>query len=248
MILFIIIGALNGQIWIPLQIAAFFVMVATAWVVFFSPFPSSKKIRMVGKYGMTLFLLSLIFVLIFRYVQYLSGRMFEDLLFSTIKRIFYCPQATLFVMFPEEQPFRLGLTWLNDLKGILPGSMQSFGYEVHHLVYGGAWGFTLAPGLIASAYVNFSMPGVYLTFLIISLVYSLGYRKLIGSRSVIDIILAVYLSFTFAINLSADFTPYIVSLLFIIIVKIIYEFIVSFLDYLSDHKCNSYFKPHYNIS
>lgn len=213
MSVFALIGVLNGQIWVTMQIGIFYFMVLVWTIAAAGDTGDSIKFVQVGRILVLALCAALGFVFAFRFLQFMSGRNLGDLFLSSVDRIFGYPQVALFSIFPAEEPFRYGSTWLNDLRGLLPGSIESFSYEVHALVHRSAWGFTLAPGMIASAYVNFGMVGVFGTFVFLTAIYTYIYERLICGRTLADRCIGIYVSFSFAINLLADLSAYVVSLL-----------------------------------
>jgi hypothetical protein len=160
---FLIAGALNGQIWIAAQLAILFGATGLIAYVFRSRHVSmtALAIRAAGVYGMLLLAIAG-----FRRLQGVQGRTgLASPMQDVLQRLYGYPQVKLFEYFPEREGFRLGATWLHELGGILPGLQESFAYEVHAIVHGGGWGYTLAPGMVASAYVNFGFAGVFATAL-----------------------------------------------------------------------------------
>jgi hypothetical protein len=221
--LFSLIGLLNGQIWVTLHMMIFFLLVIVYWMTIEPHHTERQRLGKILFLGVCAFIAALAFIFGFRTLQFLSGRNIDDLMYSSIARIFAYPQAELFHIFPNDEPFRYGTTWWNDLRGVLPGSIQSFSYEVHALVYRSAWGFTLAPGMIASAYVNFGMPGVFATFFVLTFIYIVLHRLMSRSLHMVDQCLAVYISYGFAINLLADLSAYAVSIGFVAILWLLYH-------------------------
>lgn len=155
-LLVILAQALSGQIWPAMLCAAFFVITLLAAGSY-----RLKKEKSIYKSSLKLMFIFLSLVAIFfafRWIQYIGGRIFSTGVFeSAFERLFFVKHAWLYVLFPAEHDYRLGMTWINDVLGFLPGSREMFAYEVHHLVNGGAWGFTMYPSIFASAYVNFGV-------------------------------------------------------------------------------------------
>lgn len=222
MVLFCLFAGMNGQIWPIVNTIIFFLVVAFSSDYFLvSNAESCPRVGSLVFRSSVALALVIGFIFLYRYAQYLSGRHFENFFLETFRRIYSADTAKLFVMFPELYPFRSGDTWINDLLGFLPGSTQSFSYEVHYLLHGGAWGFTAAPGLFASAYVNFGMMGVFVLFFFAILIYSFFYRLNVISGRSEDFVLAVTLSVNFAIALSADITSLILPFFILIGVKLV---------------------------
>lgn len=219
MILFVIFGALNGQIWVALEIAILFFI----FILFYQYISADKKsggnviFRVVGGYCF-----ALAFIFGFRYLQMLGGRAMDSLFISTFERIFSYEPAPLFEIFPNRQAYRLGSTWLNDLAGILPGSSQSFAYEVHYLVNGGAWGFTLSPGIVGSSYVNFSFFGVFVTCAFLTFIYLKFFFWSFRSRRLTRVSLALFCSYSFAMAFDADIPAFLVGLITTLMIYLAY--------------------------
>lgn len=224
LVLFVFFAALNGQIWISAQMIVFFLLVAWYWK---AKEAGNKFLLPIFKKGMAAYFGLLGFVFLYRYLQYLQGRHFENFFLDTFRRIYSYSVSFLFEYFPDTEPFRLGATWLNDLRGILPGSIQSFSYEVHYLVHGGAWGFTLSPGIVASSYVNFGYLGVLFTSMALTMVFTFFYIKMIDSQSSLKVALAIYLSYRFAFGMPGDFSGFIVSLITCFLILYAYIFLNS---------------------
>jgi hypothetical protein len=206
MIVFVLIAAANGQIWLPVRVASYFLLVVAIdyWL-----HKGRRDIRSmavtVARVSGYVFALALAGVG-FRYLQSLSGRQFGDTgaVWSGVRRIFNYSPGPLFELFPESLRFRFGSTWLSDLSGLLPGSRQSFAYEVHQLVHGGGWGYTLSPGTIASGYVNFGFAGVFFLAFAGTLGFSLIYSSLVHRRRPFEIAAALFVSHGFAFSIEAD--------------------------------------------
>src|SRR5690606_24995666 len=90
---------------------------------------------------------------------------------------------------------------------------------VHYILHGGAWGFTAAPGLFASAYVNFGMLGVLILFFACFITYNTLYKRLVTSAYVEDKVFGIYLTVSFVIALSADITSIILPPLLIYLLR-----------------------------
>lgn len=230
MIMFCIFGALNGQIWPTVNLILLFSLITFSLPYIFnntntippSPFFLVKK-------GIKLMLIVLIFIFAYRYAQQMSGRSFDNFFSDTFRRIYYDGPAVLYTLFPDTYDFRNGSTWINDLLGFLPGSSQNFSYEVHYLVHGGGWGYTLYPGLFVSAYVNYGFLGNFFLFSVITMVYCLIYKYLIGTTVIEYRVLAISLSLSLASALSADIAsvvlPLIIMLALILAILIIHKFL-----------------------
>lgn len=211
MLLVLLLATLmNAQIWLAVHLLILFFM-AKFYIVSSREYGFNSVL--IFRNGVLGYFVLVGFVFILRYMQYLQGRYFDDFFLDTIQRIYSSGGVELFSIFPDYQPLRYGATWLNDLSGILPGSVESFSYEVHYLVHGGSWGFTLSPGIVASAYVNFGFVGVFFTAFFISLLFVVLFQYLIYSRQVISIALAIYLSRQFMLGMPGDIGSYVVALL-----------------------------------
>src|SRR5690606_16355943 len=146
-------------------------------------------------------------------MQMLQGRVFDNFVLDTVRRIYHYVQAPLYDIFPDKEPFRYGETWVYDLMGVLPGSIQSFSYEVHHLVHGSKWGFTLSPGIVASSYINFGYVGIIVVSVTLTVVFTLIFVSCSESKSALSVAIGLYLSLQFALGISGDLNNYIVALL-----------------------------------
>lgn len=233
MVIFCVFGALNGQIWPTVNLILMFCIVVFAFdYIFLDKYIKSKDFFNIFKKGLALLFFVFIFIFLYRYAQSISGREFENFFMDTFKRIYADDTTTLYQIFPQEQDFRFGSTWLNDLSGFLPGSSQNFSYEVHYLVHGGGWGYTLSPGLFASGYVNFGYFGSFIIFYLAFLIYGIIYKYLINISFVEYRIFGLFLSLSLAMAISADVASLVYNLLVIYIVIII----LFFLSTLSNFK------------
>lgn len=226
MFLFVVAAALNGQIWVAIHVMLLFFMARYYLVIAKGAGGNNFKIvfRGLGAYFFLIF-----FVFSYRYLQFLEGRQFESFFFSTIRRIYSAGGVDLFGIFPSQEGFRYGSTWLNDLAGMLPGSIQSFAYEVHYLVHGGNWGFTLSPGIVASSYVNFGFLGVFFAALIFTSIFYYLFSVLVRSDSAIKLAICIYLSRQFMLAMPGDMTSYVVSLMTALLIYLAYEVMRFFL-------------------
>jgi len=226
---FVFAAALNGQIWVPLQVSIL-VFIFFVYALNQKGDVGSAASYKTIKYVIYAYCIAISFIFLYRYLQFIGGRsMGGEIVYSTLNRIFSYPASALFEIFPDREDFRYGSTWTNNLRGILPGSVQSFSYEVHHLIHGGKWGYTLSPGLVASSYVNFGLPGVFFTTLIISLIFSGTFIYLINKRSYFKKSLALFLSFSFAMSFDSDLSSFVVDLLTAALIFFAYFSIKSFL-------------------
>ncbi|MFH4370570.1 hypothetical protein [Vibrio alginolyticus] len=152
---------LSGQIWVGLQSFIFCFFVVSFFVVFVDKSPVPQK-----SYGFIIKVFKIVTIILvfyfsFRYLQINNGRVVEGgVLGSSLDRLLFVKSPVLYSLFPSEYDFRLGATWLNDISGFLPGSVEAFAYEVHDIVHKSAHGFTLAPTLFASTFVNFGIAGL----------------------------------------------------------------------------------------
>lgn len=105
------------------------------------------------------------------------------------ERLFLIPTGKLYTIFPDEMDFRYGQTWLNDLKGLLPGASENFRYEVHTIIYGGAHGFTLSPTLFASIFINFGVLGLILFSMLFGYLFNWVGGWLLQYKNLLSIIL-----------------------------------------------------------
>lgn len=232
MVIFCIFGALNGQIWPTVNLILMFCIIVFAFeYIFLDKHIKSKDLLSTLGKGLALLFFVFIFIFSYRYAQSLSGREFENFFIDTFKRIYADDTITLYRIFPEEQNFRIGSTWLNDLLGFLPGSSQNFSYEVHYLVHGGGWGYTLTPGLFASGYVNFGYFGSFIIIYLAILVYGVVYKYLINMRSIECRVFGLFLSLSLAMAISADVASLIYNLLVICIVISILFFLSILLNF-----------------
>lgn len=218
-------GALNGQIWIAAQLLLFFFMAYCYLLIIDGR--GVKKVSIIWK-GILSYAFILTFVFLYRYLQFTQGRHFDNFFLDTLLRIYSFPSIDLFGIFPSQEPFRYGSTWLNDFKGLLPGSIQSFAYEVHYLVHGGAWGFTLSPGIVASSFVNFGYLGVFFVGLTFTTIFTTIFMRLIESRSAIRISIAIYISYSFALAMPGDIVSYFTCLIVSTIMYLTYAFLNHF--------------------
>ncbi|KAA0911327.1 hypothetical protein [Pusillimonas sp. ANT_WB101] len=219
-LLFCIGASLNGQIWTVANMGIFFIAVKLSIPYLFSSSPPPSPARLI-KRGAVALLGIFAFIFMFRYFQTLSGREFDNFLLNTFRRIYSEDVSELFSLFPNPNPYRYGSTWFNDILGFLPGSRQSFSYEVHYLLHGGGWGFTAAPGLIGSAYVNFGMLGVFFTFIFSFLIFNLMYWRLVNSNYAHKRVLALYLSISLALAISADLTSVILPIIVVTLLNLL---------------------------
>lgn len=218
-------GALNGQIWMSAQLLLFFFM--AYYYLLIIDGRGVREISIICK-GVLSYAFLLAFVFLYRYLQFIQGRHFDNFFLDTLIRIYSFGSIDLFGIFPSQEPFRYGSTWLNDFKGLLPGSIQSFAYEVHYLVHGGAWGFTLSPGIVASSFVNFGYLGVFFVGLIFTTIFTKIFMRLIESASSIRIAIAIYISYSFALAMPGDIVSYFTCLLVSTIMYLSYAFLNSF--------------------
>lgn len=227
MVAFILMAAFNGQVKPPIMIFLFFALTVQCYPYFFSSIKKNNErlaLRLILKF--TLIYTALILLVIgLRYLQSISGRYIDDVLSNSLDRIFYLPANILFEQFPYQYPFKLGATWLNDISGLLPGSVQAFNYEVYTLVYGTTGGFTLSPGLILSAYINFGLIGVFITSLVLYTLYQVMFFWLSSSNHIEFRVLSFSVSLSLALALSSD----IVSAIMPIVITFLIFFIVKFM-------------------
>lgn len=207
---FVMAGALNGQIWMSVNIMIFFVMAMVHGRLAKTDSVLTRGLLLRCFY---IYIGLIIFISLYRYFQFLQGRDSADIVAGTLRRIYLPGAIQLFGIFPDHEPFRYGATWLNDLRGILPGSVQSFAYEVHYLVHGGGWGFTLSPGIVASSYVNFGFIGVFFVSLVLGSVYGLLFKVLVTSNSALRVAIALYLSHRFMLAMPGDIPTFVVTLI-----------------------------------
>lgn len=219
--LFTLFGALNGQIWLSVQIMLYFIIA----YIFTKQFINKNKNLAYKSIlnSIKIYCILIFFIFSYRYIQYIQGREFENFFIDTLNRIYGYGSAKLFEIFPNQQQFRWGSTWLNDLSGFLPGSIESFAYEVHYLIHGGAWGFTLSPGIIASSYVNFGTYGVFIAAILITLLYTFFYLTFTINPTPLKLALAIYISCNFALGIPGDIGTYFITLLTAFSVAITYK-------------------------
>ena len=221
----ILAAALNGQIWIAAHVMLLFFM--ASYYVEMAQGQGDKQVSVILK-GIFAYVFLVGFVFLYRYFQYLQGREFENFFLDTLERIYSSGGVDLFGIFPSREPFRYGATWINDLRGMLPGSIQSFSYEVHYLVHGGAWGFTLSPGIVASSYVNFGFGGVFLVAFAFTLVFNFIFLRLARSMSAIKMAIGIYISHKFTLAMPGDINSYVVCLVSAMLIYFSYVFASSF--------------------
>jgi uncharacterized membrane protein len=228
-IFLVIACALNGQIWISATVILLFVMGGLA-VYYMNGSGSAASLNVIKK-GILAYVGVIAFIMLYRYFQSLQGRHFDNFLVDTLMRIYLPGAIELFSIFPDAQGFRYGSTWINDLSGMLPGSTQSFAYEVHYLVHGGAWGYTLSPGIVPSAYVNFGLTGIFFTAVVFTAIFSALFSRLMRTNSAVNIAIAIYISHSFTLAMPGDIGNYVVSLA------------TSLVIYAAYHTLNSFFRP-----
>lgn len=229
MFLYLIFSVFNGQVKPLIVMLLFFAVIALSYNFIFNRTPNhSNNNLVVIKLLSKLFLIYTIIVLsviLLRYAQSLSGRYIEDIVTSALDRIFYLPANVLFDRFPNSYEFRLGQTWINDLSGLLPGSIKAFNYEVYILVYGTTGGFTLSPGLILSSYINFGFLGIFFLSFVLSTIYQIIFIFMSINRSIEIRVLSVLTSLSFALSLSSDIVSAVIPLIFIAVI-----FAITFLS------------------
>lgn len=219
-LLFFVLAIANGQIWL----GAIYLMFAFCVTVFIhtkligkAPFANLAVRTAVAYIAMVAI------VFLYRKLQVIGGRSVSgSVIQTTVERIYSYPQYVLFDIFPRYMPFRYGATWWNDISGILPGSQQSFAYEVHYLVHGGGWGFTLSPGVVASSYVNFGIIGCFFTALVITSLFSIAFSRLISSTNPVAVVAAIFLSLRFAFGAQSDIASYFTDILTITLLMATY--------------------------
>lgn len=219
-ILLVTAAAMNGQIWIAASVMLLFGMgsIVVATRINGKPIDGFKLIWR----GVMAYIGLLVFIFGYRYFQFLQGRHFENFFQDTFARIYIPGAIDLFQIFPDYEAFRWGSTWLNDLSGMLPGSVQSFAYEVHYLVHGGGWGFTLSPGIVPSAYANFGFAGIFLTALVFTTVFNMIYLRAVASPSAVRMAAGIYLSQMFTMAMPGDIASYVVPLITALIIVCTY--------------------------
>lgn len=221
-------AALNGQIWIAIHVMLLFLM--AKYFTLIAEGQGKNNLSIIYR-GALAYLCLILFAFAFRYLQSLQGREFDNFFFETMERIYSPGAIDLFAIFPLNEGFRFGATWVNDLSGMLPGSNQSFAYEVHHLVHGGGWGYTLSPGIVASSYVNFGYFGVFIIGFIFTYIFSVIFKSLSQTKSAIKIALSIYISHRFTLAMPGDIANYVVCLITAVIIYLSYLFLNSFLSY-----------------
>lgn len=221
---FFIFAIANGQIWL----GAIYLMLAFCVAVFIhTTMKGRAPFANLAAQTAAAYIAMIAIVFLYRHLQVIGGRVVSGTVFqTTIERIYSYPQSVLFDIFPKYLPFRYGSTWWNDISGILPGSQQSFAYEVHYLVHGGGWGFTLSPGVVASSYVNFGFVGCFATALISTSFFSIAFGRLISSANPVAVVSAIFLSLRFAYGVQSDVGSYFTDGLTIILLLASY-FILS---------------------
>lgn len=230
MLLFCFFAALNGQIWPVVNLILLFFIVSFAFeYIFLDKNLTSKEVLKTFSKAFKLMFFIILFIFLYRYIQSLSGREFNNFFLDTFRRIYSDDTVFLYNLFPMQHEYRYGSTWVNDILGFLPGSSQNFSYEVHYLIHGGGWGYTLAPGLFSSGYVNFGFIGIFFLFYISFLVYSIIYKTLIYSNSIEIRVIALFLSLSLAMAISADVASLIYPFFMVAIISIIVIFSNNFL-------------------
>lgn len=220
----VLAAALNGQIWLAVNVLVLFLMAHYYQLI--SSGRGGVEYSLIFR-GAVAYLLLIGFALGYRYLQSLQGRDLEDFFLNFLRRVYSPGAVDLFVIFPDIQAFRYGATWANDLRGILPGSIQSFAYEVHYLVHGGGWGFTFSPGIVAGSYVNFGYVGVFFVGFIFTFVFSSIFNWLMKSGSVVKVAMALYISQRFMLAMPADIVTYAVALITVLLMYLAYIFLNS---------------------
>jgi hypothetical protein len=237
MVFLVLAAALNGQIWVAADVILLFIMGK-----YFVALSSRGKINgfsLIGR-GILVYIFLVGFVFAYRYLQFIQGRAFNDFFLDTIGRLYSAGGVELFGIFPSSEGFRYGATWLNDLSGMLPGSIESFSYEVHYLIHGGAWGFTLSPGIVASSYVNFGFIGVFGVAFCFTWLFTLIFSRLINSRSAVKIAIAIYISHRFTMAMPGDITSYVVCLVSAAMMYLFYIFLASFISQVLGKNYSNY--------
>ncbi len=172
------VNFLDGRIWMGIQVMA---LVGFALLHLKLGSRNPRGAAAVGRLlrwaGGTTIMLSSVAVA-YRYVQHISGRATDNIIETVAARVFLLPSGRLYMLFPEPYRFRWGGTWVSDMMGFLPGTRQSFAYEVHQIVYGSGWGFTLSPTMIGAAWVNFGYMGTLCMVPLLAVLVGLTYRSL----------------------------------------------------------------------
>lgn len=226
----VMVQSLSGQIWPAMLCSVLFVFIFLCAKTYSSGSTTTSVYKIGGNLFLIFFALIAVFFA-FRWLQSMGGREFSSGIFqSAFDRLFFVRHAWLYVIFPDDEPFRWGATWLNDLSGFLPGAKEMFAYEVHHIVNGGGWGFTMYPSIFASVYVNFGwfLGCVWVFFLgvLLQAVYLFLIHK---SRGPLLFVLMVYFSVYEMYSAKADITSIVYPLLVVFLLGLMAKMLEFFL-------------------
>lgn len=205
------INMLDGRIWMGIQVSLFFAIVILSSRIWGKAPHSLRAIRTASQWALGTAILVVSIVSGYRYLQHISGRSYDDWVGNLVRRLFVQPSGRLFTMFPDLEAYRLGSTWLHDFRGFLPGTHRSFAYEVHHLVHGTGWGYTLSPTLPGSFHANFGPLGVLGGMLLLGILVGFTYRSLAFIKGPLGIALTAHFSMTIALAVLSDITAIVMS-------------------------------------
>lgn len=211
----LMLSLVEGRIWPSVQLLV--TIGITLLVVKFALSNNKSRFVVNLRFFKGVFLLSIALfsiVIFLMYLQSVSGREgMGNPLETAMQRLYGVPTARLFDLFPDPHPFRFGQTWLNDLRGLLPGSVKTFRYESHEIVYGSAHGFTLAPTIFGSLYVNFGWPGVVTGSVLIGAVVQYLSFLILKNVNAVNIAIFGYFSARIAIASTQDITTIVIALI-----------------------------------
>lgn len=211
----LLVQLLSGQRWPVMQVGILFVV---STVVFSARLQKHSR-GMFGQVlnGRTIAAIALLLLLFvgFTGMQRVSGRTSVDASIATdiINRVSVSRTGLLYQIFPFEQPFRYGSTWVNDMRGFLPGLTRTFRYEVHQLIHGGSYGYTLSPTLFGSMYVNFGIPGIIFFSLMLGFIVQVVGMALALSTHLSDIVIYGYFASGMMFASTSDMTSVVFVLL-----------------------------------
>ncbi len=209
----ILVAFLGGQVWVGAQIVLLFALARLAKQALCSG-KGTPITRVAVRHAAILFACVFAIVFLMRGMQETSGRNSSGPLISSVAtRMFRSPTAKLYIVFPDDIPFRFGATWLNDLKGILPGPSEAFAYEVHEIVHGSGHGFTLTPTVFGGMYVNFGLTGLLFCSLLLGAILRVVSIRMYRIRDSVDFALWVLVTWKCALSATSDIAPLFVTFL-----------------------------------
>lgn len=209
----VVVNLLEGRIWMGVQVASFFFLLMITASTFRESGMSAKALRRAISIGGTGLAGLILMASVYRYLQFLSGRAFADFWGNLFQRMFMLPSGHLFLIFPDRESFRLGTTWLSDIRGFLPGTHRSFAYEVHELVHGTGWGYTLSPTVPGALYVNFGALGVVAGMFTLGVFVGLVFRSLRRLTHPLGLVTGTTFAVGIAFSVLGDLTTILMTLI-----------------------------------